>query len=860
MNAEFSVDNVSNASAVTGYYYLLVTMTDNNGNKYYHLQKLDPSENPIASTIVGAFQTAGDDGNHYYYTGDQDISVSVVTSNSDSLSVYNAVNGNGCSVFSKNALTGDGYKLSYNLNETDHVLSVNLEKKTLTANPFNAKFTFYTAKNSDIVSKPLKPALGSGYYMLATIMSDDQAIAYSIVPVDTDSLTSANSNGVLSLSLLESTQYNMIDALGKEVSGKTVRFDPSQFNMVVRLYHRDSLPETYLSAKAGDDTVTGYDFWETIPAEDGKSVQVKLYQAYKKKYQVKVHFSDTKNISDNDKLHIKVEAVHATTGTDIYETDISGTELSDWITVIEDRTGNNSISNWNTLGTNTNIFSGNEKVTITLSRKGKNLADGELAYDYVVHYDTPEREEIVDDVNHVTTITDCVTLTKVKSSHDYDYYSILGGGVGFGITADYLFQNGHAQTNFAVNKYYGNNIIEPDLAGHGAIIVIADYELKEGKALEIGGSHVDGTQTVIYLGGDNPGLDLVRNVEQRDWVHVIESTTEDLMYNMVEPIINHMEEISAELLTHETTIHPAPNSENKMYIDLLDFPEDATIYLDGDELRDWIAKGNDGLYITKHKNQMIVFNFDSTEEATIGQYHVQYAPDEDGTYHSGNYFHTESPTGKGDAKNVFADYLAQHVVYNLNSVKDIVVDTNVGMILVPRDDSSMNIKGTSAGWIISDGYVTNTGAEWHSVYAEMPDSSTVDLAAFKIVDDKTPTANQVFSFKLEKLGDNKEWNTVETKQNVNRTVRFTQISGDGLANGWNVFRITEVGKASGTQGNYNMDERKIYAFVRYFDLGNGGVKIAGSPRYYMTTTSEEHPEVYFDENSFNKDEFCRCNW
>ena len=65
-----------------------------------------------------------------------------------------------------------------------------------------------------------------------------------------------------------------------------------------------------------------------------------------------------------------------------------------------------------------------------------------------------------------TVYTDYINLTSVSATNDYDFKTILGDSLYYGITADRFNQTNHAQTNAAANYYQSNNNpIEPDLSG-----------------------------------------------------------------------------------------------------------------------------------------------------------------------------------------------------------------------------------------------------------------------------------------------------------------------------------------------------------------------------------------------------------
>ena len=659
-----------------------------------------------------------------------------------------------------------------------------------------------------------------------------------------------------------------------QIMGGNVQYNPEQHNLQVRLLQTDSNAlenAKSISNPSVTSAVEGYMF-KAAPhgnVTSGNTTVLNLKKAYSASYHVVVQKGESVDLDKLNQHGIKLyaEADHQSNNKDYYTADInsiwSGTgekeSAAEYSLTICDNEGN---INWT--NSPSDIFSGNESTKARLVQ-GSNteVADGTIIKVapeevYVVTY--PEKtiadDKETDPNNPKTVYTDYVKIEKIQVSNDYSYTSILGSGVYYGITAQYFDQGGHIQSNFAANKYYPGNIVEPDLAGNGSMIVIADPQpASDGYYLEIGGSHVEGTDTVVYM-GNNGGSNKVRNISDRTWVHVVPSETEYLNESIVQPIINHGVSISNELLQHNITFEPKTRD-----IDLMDLPPDATIYLDGDALKDWISKKkDDGLHITKHPNQTIVFNFDSTSDIKLGQYFVRYNRDS-------AYEKTETPTGRQEQdreKNEFMDNLAQHIVFNCSSAKNVTIDTTVGMVLVPRSDSYTQIDGTSAGWIISNGTVHNAGAEWHSVYSKLPSSTKTNLTVGKTVDGNTPAKNQKFEFALEHLNTNHQWVEVAAStpgpgnehfnhvQNINGAVSFNNIDLADEDIGWNVYKITENGKAAGTQGEYVTNTQTIYAFVNYIQAGP--TNIATPPVYYITADEDDSDEniVLFKESIFSK--------
>ena len=396
-------------------------------------------------------------------------------------------------------------------------------------------------------------------------------------------------------------------------------------------------------------------------------------------------------------------------------------------------------------------------------------------------------------------------------------------------------------------------MIEADLFETGSTFIVSRGEVDaEGKMIFFGTSHSG--NVLLYVGnGDQSCLR-----DPRDFVFVIPSTEEELKNNIVDPMLHYATSISNELIQHPATFTPSGATSDKLEIDTMDFPPDATIYIDGDSIADYFKAGK--LVLNKQHDQVIVFNFDSTDTLELEEFYCRYDRNDplDEAHRS------STPTTKGE-KNDWIDDLAQHVVWNLNSVSNVTLSSTTGMILLPKTTSEANVTGTSSGWIVTNGKFENSGGEWHSVYKKMPDVTTTNLQVRKTVDGKVPAGVQKFNFKLDHLittQGTRYWNPMivegegedakYVKTNTNGSVQFDGIKE--MEDGFNVYRITEVSVAEGTAGNYVLDERHIYAVVDYHTFYNGAgvVKIAGTPHYYMEITDGETPNVYFSETMFNR--------
>ncbi len=526
-----------------------------------------------------------------------------------------------------------------------------------------------------------------------------------------------------------------------------------------------------------------------------------------------------------------------------------------------------------------------------------NLEDGSSAiygegaqfHGYTVHYDTRASRGDSGYYTYATTdgsgnplivCYDQIDLTAQTIDAEYDYRTILGPNVYYGIVAEHLYQPNHLQTNFAVNHFSGHgHDVRPDLSGDvsGGNIVIGEFNISDGsKRNSVGEVATDPTWGRLKVGKPLNGTLLVyadRNsgyFEGETQANVYDNPNQTVVVpvdgpsfvaSIVEPGIQYMQQISATLANKAVNYQPIL-SGNKALIDTTAFDENATIYIDGDAIKSAVENPG-GITINKLNNQTIVFNFTdktTSRNLNITQFTVNQPNFANWGYPNG--YKTESPEATGSDQNKVMDDIARHIVWNLAAcTRKVTIDTAGGMFLQPNDDSEIEIKGTTAGWIVSDGYVYNGTAEWHNVFEEMVESNEAHMYALKMLNGKLPV-NKTYTFKLDMLkfsrtGDadgkaqNQVWKTIQTKPNEKATVSFDNIrvrkdedpvDADVLERGWNIFRISEVGGVSGT-----ITDSTVYYAAVYVDA-----IVTALNKYDIIKYTVTDPVYYtsFDEDAF----------
>ena len=862
-----SAQTPDGAGSLSKHYYLLLTAREEY-NSYYHLEELDPSK-PSETFAISYLTDVNGSGKHYYLSSGN-LNVQLLTSDNAGLNLNDAVyNPSSRKAFGSGNVTAE-YML-FSAAQDGYNLTTTLRKVDQTGGAEHKADIFFFDYDRETVTA-IDPALGTTdgedlshhYYILATLKekASSRIAAWQLAEID-----KTETDGEISVTL--DAMYRLTDADGNDLgSDVLLPYDPDIFTVGIRLYHRQDKPDTLTKAtdSLAADLVPGYDFMSNTRIDEKETTEIKLHKAYEKDYKVRLSFDPASpEISQSeDKLWLLIKADHRTTGAEYGLVQLG--DIAAGTAFVDYGTAENLISwyaqdsgNW-TLTSAT--ITGNETITLKLLKAdgdslnisdavgGSNCrvyAEGEMVKACLVSYTQEQTRQ--DENNNTTHITDYVKLTKLNASNDFSFTDILGQGVYYGITANTFNQRNHIQSNFAVNQYDGqDNPVEADLASESGAFVAADI-LGNGRIF-IGQSHSG--EVLLYV---NPEQAATALKDPRDFVYVIPTPKTELTNRFVNPIIAHGATMSSILKAHNDTFTPAlTGTTNHLEIDTLDFPENATIYLDGDLLKNWIASTGQ-LELTKRENQTIVFNFDSTD-ITLNKFVFRYSRD-------GEWIQSDTPTSRGD-KNQHIDQIAKHIVWNMPNATNVTINISTGIFLIPNSGSTTTVTGTSSGWVITGGTFINTSGEWHSVYGELPSVTKTNLNVGKTIDGKMPNGSQIFIFHVDHLvkGDGTaEWNRITTEANpdgnftnTNGTLKVENITE--MQDGWNIYRITEseiIPDTTQETGDYTVDDRRIYAAVKYevsYAAGGNAARIATNPIYYIEDSSGT---VFFSEAAWNPD-------
>ncbi|MCR5542484.1 MAG: hypothetical protein K6F71_16895, partial [Ruminococcus sp.] len=346
-------------------------------------------------------------------------------------------------------------------------------------------------------------------------------------------------------------------------------------------------------------------------------------------------------------------------------------------------------------------------------------------------------------VNEIPEYTEHISFAKASSVKGYDFRSILGDGLYYGMTVDRFEQGNHTETNFAVNYYEGNGQPNtPDISdkfgGHFYFAEFVHFNNDIDKYAEPsdyvnfdsmdftvdpnGTFFIDNTNACCEEGAvlhfDSESR--MKETMDRDGIARVTNEGKDAIKGVVDPILKNMQSKSAELAALPVNA-AATIVGNNAYVSGEGYDDDAVLVIDADKIASYIAESGK-LHIELKGNQTVIFNFDEVTEARIDEFNVRRIGD-------ANYQLSTTPSNENTlagGKNYWLDQNAtRNIVWNLNSVKALDINKATGIFLIPNEKSVTRIKGTSSGWLESAGYVNNPDGEWHFLYTDLPRNTTV---------------------------------------------------------------------------------------------------------------------------------------
>lgn len=298
-----------------------------------------------------------------------------------------------------------------------------------------------------------------------------------------------------------------------------------------------------------------------------------------------------------------------------------------------------------------------------------------------------------------------------------NYQTILGEAVNFGVVADKYVQGNHAQTNYAVVTFErkGDVVCEPDLI-NGATIPF--YAANVTNGARFGNStykNVD-TDSVTYLYHTSNQTDITKITSDNQKIHLnVEHTkSSDDVSKVVNNMISHVSNVSAELAAASATIVVADSEisdVNHYTLDTTGRGDNEVVYIDvtaGSRLAQVLEK-NEGLTVKKKSGQVLVFNVLGN---TVKVYKIKVIVADKNVELT-----TVGDTSAKSQQNVnLLEYVDKNFVWNMPEATDIEIKECAGIFLAPKKNSAVDVTSTSSGWVVSAGTVKNENCEWHFPY------------------------------------------------------------------------------------------------------------------------------------------------
>lgn len=298
-----------------------------------------------------------------------------------------------------------------------------------------------------------------------------------------------------------------------------------------------------------------------------------------------------------------------------------------------------------------------------------------------------------------------------------NYQTILGEAVNFGVVADKYVQGNHAQTNYAVVTFErkGDVVCEPDLI-NGATIPF--YAANVTNGARFGNStykNVD-TDSVTYLYHTSNQTDITKITSDNQKIHLnVEHTkSSDDVSKVVNNMISHVSNVSAELAAASATIVVADSEisdVNHYTLDTTGRGDNEVVYIDvtaGSRLAQVLEK-NEGLTVKKKSGQVLVFNVLGD---AVKVYKIKVIVSDKNVELT-----TVGDTSAKSQQNVnLLEYVDKNFVWNMPDATDIEIKECAGIFLAPKKNSAVDVTSTSSGWVVSAGTVKNENCEWHFPY------------------------------------------------------------------------------------------------------------------------------------------------
>ena len=629
------------------------------------------------------------------------------------------------------------------------------------------KISFFNEEGTG--KAPFTPADDDGYFVLVSIKAKEGEDAGKTVGWGIKQIPRADISGQQDYSFSVDEFYDF----GEDGSSTDVPFvyNTDDYDITVRFYHTPTPVTTYQEATEASDVITGYSFM-------GKKYGANASDSYhnpatinliKKslgaKFYVQIKANDVGSVSEAGDYWLAIKAkkqygdIYHLEKLTISEEDFDAHNIIEIpITEWTNEDGNQPEAfsqNWTNFEAVIATRKPDKKTEPMTPKKviggeaGNNveiITVGNLVGPYMFKEDKGVTSDEHDPDNIERRYV--LEFEKVELESAITPREVLGDAVNFGIVANSYDQaTTHTETNFAVNTFTSSANLDVDGAG--------------GKPAHFYVGRINGeirpagyTNAPLVIHTPKSEFPKVKNSNLVEKAYVYDTEAADVAA-YVEKLRSAGEKKADQLLV-KNTITPVSTSE-RFTLDVSALEDNKTIYVNAGGITN-AMKTTDGLTIKKKPGQSIVFNFSSDETVEISQFRV-ITVDDAGREISNIDSHTATfgdASGGAGTNQTVDDVILRHITFNVPNASTVHIDTASGLFLCPRAELVTNKNG--AGWILAQGHVDSTSAEWHFFFHDRNNSDELGFelkGEKKLVDQSGKTVdlgNKSFTFNIYNAG------------------------------------------------------------------------------------------------------------
>lgn len=336
------------------------------------------------------------------------------------------------------------------------------------------------------------------------------------------------------------------------------------------------------------------------------------------------------------------------------------------------------------------------------------------------------------------------------ASSAVNYATILGRATDFGIVANNFTHHNHMETTYAIKNLTeeDSSVTDVDFITGTAQFIVGSlvsgkiafgskqtantynievgkttlgdftYPWKEGNAYKYTGVH--GNFRIDY--------DFSQHSDQELIVYPVDDSTAN---SNIQKIIDNAVSRGADINTKANKASYAVDPDEYRVKDANGNPDTAHFVMDFDNgefenkviyinvkssstIKSFFA-ASEGIQIIKHPSTIVVFNFDKAiTDITLNKIGV--SVDKGAKFITSTTGSSGTTTADGHTNDEVDAQICQKVIWNINAENAKVnLINNAGTFLIPGNKSSVDIQGSSAGWVVAGGSMINH-AEWHYIY------------------------------------------------------------------------------------------------------------------------------------------------